>query len=618
MATSYPGGLDNFPNPGANDQQNSPGALNHATQHDNINDAVEALETKVGVNGSGDTSSVDNKLTAVIAQSASTTSTVTTLSGTVSGFSSSITNLQSANVNGPASQGQIFVPASATSGSAINAAIAALPAGGGTVLLGAGTHTLDVAISLNKSSVAIVGVSNAATAMVWDASAIPVAIKMADTTQRRFFLRDFAMFTTAGSAGLGKAIYAAYFVDSVIERLIIGTNATSSPNVGIDFNAGVAGTYYNEVRNCRIFTSGTTPFCIYFNNNSNSNAVSNTRLGCVSNTGTGTGVFIDRCYSILMTHIDMEACDAIGVDVGGNTGASSATTRDITIINGYFEALTIGVRLASGSIAVNLFGSQFNNCTTADFQDNGCQAARLIGVTLEGHAYGYSSHPASRVIRTAGTYSLTHAEVYGASALRIRLVGGGGAGGGAATTGAGQAAVGGGGQAGAYTEATVGTEVLTYPVSIVIGSGGSAVSGGAGNSGANSTFGGTLMVAPGGNGGTTMAAGATVAIAVGGQGSNAGSVAAPVSGVTAIILAGGEGSSGYRVAGATIGQWAGNGGANPLGAAIAAPGTNVSSSGRTGFQYGSGGAGGINGASQGSAVSGGAGADGVCIIELIY
>lgn len=614
MASGFPSSIDAFPAPGAAVPMNTPGTLEHDIQHANVNDAITKIQTYLGVTGSGVATTITKKLADVISQSASNTATVATLSSTVTGFTTSIANLQSANVNGPAAQGQIFVPAGPTAGTDINTAIAALPAAGGTVLLGAGTHTIDTAVSLNKSGVSIVGMGINATLLQFNTSVVPIAIKMADTTQRRFFLRDFSIQTTTGSAGAGTAIGAQFFVDSVIERVHIGGGATTSPLVGINFDAGVTGTFYNEVRNCRIFVTATGVPCfgINFANNSNSNSVSNTRIGAVGNNVTGFGIVVNTAYAIRLDHVDIESCDMIGVDAVGNTG-----TRDITLVNCYFEAITIGVRVGAGVRTLTMVGGTINNCTTADFQDNGGESVQIINATVEQHGYGYKSHPASRVIRTAGTFSLTHAEVYGASALRIRLSGGGGAGGGAATTAGTTASAGGGGQAGAYTEATVSVESLTYPVSIVIGAGGTGVAGANGGAGGNSTFGSTIMTAPGGNPGQVMVAGTAVSIAPGGQGSNAGSTAAPVSGTTAIILAGGEGTSGYRVVTPPAGQWAGNGGANPLGAAIAGPTTNGTAAGRNGFQYGSGGSGAINGVTQ-TQVAGGNGADGVCIIELIY
>ena len=62
MATNFPSSLDTFTNPTATDTLDSPP---HDQQHANINDAVEALETKVGVNSSAVTSSLDYRVTAL-------------------------------------------------------------------------------------------------------------------------------------------------------------------------------------------------------------------------------------------------------------------------------------------------------------------------------------------------------------------------------------------------------------------------------------------------------------------------------------------------------------------------------------------------------------------------
>lgn len=61
MATAFPGGLDSFTNPVPTNPLDSV-TVPHAGQHDNLNDAVAALEAKVGVNGSAVTSSLDYKV----------------------------------------------------------------------------------------------------------------------------------------------------------------------------------------------------------------------------------------------------------------------------------------------------------------------------------------------------------------------------------------------------------------------------------------------------------------------------------------------------------------------------------------------------------------------------
>ena len=59
MATSYPNSIDQLVNPNSTDQLSAP---SHSQQHTNANDAIEALETKVGVDNSQDPDSLTYKV----------------------------------------------------------------------------------------------------------------------------------------------------------------------------------------------------------------------------------------------------------------------------------------------------------------------------------------------------------------------------------------------------------------------------------------------------------------------------------------------------------------------------------------------------------------------------
>ena len=59
MATGFPSSLDALTNPLSTDALTSP---SHADQHANVNDAVEALQAKVGVTASAVVSSLDYKV----------------------------------------------------------------------------------------------------------------------------------------------------------------------------------------------------------------------------------------------------------------------------------------------------------------------------------------------------------------------------------------------------------------------------------------------------------------------------------------------------------------------------------------------------------------------------
>ena len=63
MSTTFPTTLDSLSNPtGTTETLNPTPELGHAKQHENVNDAIEALQAKVGVNDSAVTTSHDYKI----------------------------------------------------------------------------------------------------------------------------------------------------------------------------------------------------------------------------------------------------------------------------------------------------------------------------------------------------------------------------------------------------------------------------------------------------------------------------------------------------------------------------------------------------------------------------
>lgn len=63
MATNFPQSLDNFSNPQSTDSM-----AGHAALHGNVNDALEALQEKVGIDGSNDMNSLDYKISILESQ----------------------------------------------------------------------------------------------------------------------------------------------------------------------------------------------------------------------------------------------------------------------------------------------------------------------------------------------------------------------------------------------------------------------------------------------------------------------------------------------------------------------------------------------------------------------
>jgi 2-oxoglutarate dehydrogenase complex dehydrogenase (E1) component-like enzyme len=63
MAISFPDSLDSLTNPLSTDS-----LANHAQQHSDVNDAIESIQTKIGIDGSEDTNSLDYKVATVQSQ----------------------------------------------------------------------------------------------------------------------------------------------------------------------------------------------------------------------------------------------------------------------------------------------------------------------------------------------------------------------------------------------------------------------------------------------------------------------------------------------------------------------------------------------------------------------
>jgi hypothetical protein len=218
------------------------------------------------------------------------------------------------------------------------------------------------------------------------------------------------------------------------------------------------------------------------------------------------------------------------------------------------------------------------------------------------------STPTVQLITATGSY----VRPQGLTFIRGKISGGGGAGGGGAATAAGQASMGGGGGGGCGAEFIMAADEIPSSVTVTIGAGGTAVAGGAGNSGGTTNFGG-LVTANGGSGGQSRTASA-VAFGV-----EPGDGGATIGGTFTSTLRGG--SAGGPGWGSDNGLGiSGSGGASHMGGGGRARRTTAAGAALTGFvgrQYGGGGSGACcSGVS--AATAGGAGAQGVAIIEEFY
>lgn len=202
----------------------------------------------------------------------------------------------------------------------------------------------------------------------------------------------------------------------------------------------------------------------------------------------------------------------------------------------------------------------------------------LINSAVGAAVHGY------QVFTGNGTFTVPT----GVTKFHVKLVGGGGAGG----------AGGGGGGAGGYSESFALDLTGVVTVTVTIGSGGNGVTSGNGQNGGNSSF-GSYMTANGGIGGSSS--GNNGGTATGGD----------------VNIQGQPGRDLFQISTGGLGtshENTGDGGSNPLGLGGRGHQVNYGSqaNGSVGTGYGAGGSGGFNDA--GSAIAGGPGTGGVCII----
>ena len=194
----------------------------------------------------------------------------------------------------------------------------------------------------------------------------------------------------------------------------------------------------------------------------------------------------------------------------------------------------------------------------------------------------------TRVFTSSGTYTPTP----GTKRIRVTITGGGGGGGGCKATSNNETFFGAGGGAGGTVITTLILTQNSYPVTIGAGGAG-GVSATNGTRGGNSVF--ASLIAPGGAGGGK----------VGVTNTNGGNGGVPSTGD--IRITGGDGGDGQSGNISVSGEggtsyWGGGGRAGAGG-------------GVSGKAYGSGGGGAYDAGYSGTSMTGGKGADGICIIE---
>lgn len=97
MTIQYPAALDNFVNPSVNDRLDSV-TVPHHQQHSDLNDAVEAIQTVIGLNPAGGHLTVKDRIASI----ESNVSNISVLNGLTDVTISSVTTGQVLRYNGSA------------------------------------------------------------------------------------------------------------------------------------------------------------------------------------------------------------------------------------------------------------------------------------------------------------------------------------------------------------------------------------------------------------------------------------------------------------------------------------------------------------------------------------
>lgn len=97
MAIQYPAALDNFINPTSNDRLDSV-TVPHHQQHADLNDAVEAIQTVIGLNPAGGHLTVKDRISSL----ESNVSNISVLNGLIDVTINSVTTGQVLRYNGSA------------------------------------------------------------------------------------------------------------------------------------------------------------------------------------------------------------------------------------------------------------------------------------------------------------------------------------------------------------------------------------------------------------------------------------------------------------------------------------------------------------------------------------
>lgn len=262
---------------------------------------------------------------------------------------------------------------------AIQAALTASAANGGTVYIPHGVYRLGTGLTATVTGTQVVG-DGWGSQLTYDGTVVTTAL--AGSGNIRVFVRDLRISQTSATHA-GTAIDMSQFSSSVFERLLIDNGGASgvSPLAPLVMNASTC--HYNEIRSCRVVYGGTGSTGILIEGGSHSNTVLDTRFVPSNDTATSAGVSITNTHSTTLIHTDVES----GAGTGINLGTAAHAT---TLINCYCEANNIGLNIAGGVIATTVIGGTFQSSTTANINNLGAVSPVMFNLWPNSSSNSYN------------------------------------------------------------------------------------------------------------------------------------------------------------------------------------------------------------------------------------
>lgn len=244
---------------------------------------------------------------------------------------------------------------------ALTAALAAVPANGGTVYLPAGDYLITSQLKVSVTGTEIVG-GGWGSRIRYDGNVVTTGA-IAAVGNIRLHIRDLRLSQTNASH-LGTALDLSQTNGSVFERLLIdgGGVAGVAPLIGITMNAATC--HYNVIRDCRINYGGAGSVGINLIGGSHSNTVQDCRLVPQGDDAASSGIYVANTHSCTLIHPDVESGSGNGIWL-------DTAAHGTTLVNVYCEAMNIGLKITSGVIAPTVTGGTIQSSSTTNVQDNG-------------------------------------------------------------------------------------------------------------------------------------------------------------------------------------------------------------------------------------------------------